>query len=609
MMSSRFAPWIAATVLAAAAFAQSPTYHAARQPSIDHSIATIHSGDMLSIPGLFTDFVLAGGGQFVELPSGEARLTGRVFSNASIYSAYLLDIVFSGRVAPADPGYPPAGGPDLQLVASAYAPSGTVDPNQFTYYTSASGTLTGTRNLDGCVLGVTLGSLPAQVGLGANNRNSALGLEAVLNVTILQQAPGNPVGPLTTATFLLDLPTHQTQPITHPQVDTLRSTLAYGRAMVMPGVGDDYVFVPAGAFTEFDNGTATATGTLARIDQLDDQWAVTVNFTNRLDPGQAGHPPAGSPVQQMLPTAYVANGGTIDPSHWHYYQTATGTLTGLGLNAGGSITLANSTAVQFGGAANQTNTYYGYYGAFTPTIAAQPTGRTIAITSDIELISLAAVFPVLPFPSLTVPTTNYTLDTLTDQGIVLEGDNLAWAELVALNSDLTGAGGPSNWVDGYFVVLDNQHLEYHPRPGQVAGTYNLLIFNPAVLTNTIQIDLVAPTAPKFYSEAAIGAFGTQHIYVHSGPVTGPAVSAIALSSSLLPTTFPGIATLGLGDNGNSILMFPGTWAHNATTGIARVDFGPIPPGFGLLHFQAVTLDLGNLVLPLPTTNVWSCLLP
>ena len=93
MMSSRFAPWIAATVLAAAAFAQSPTYHAARQPSIDHSIATIHSGDMLSIPGLFTDFVLAGGGQFVELPSGEARLTGRVFSNASIYSAYLLDIV------------------------------------------------------------------------------------------------------------------------------------------------------------------------------------------------------------------------------------------------------------------------------------------------------------------------------------------------------------------------------------------------------------------------------------------------------------------------------------------------------------------------------------
>ncbi|HNM45615.1 MAG TPA: hypothetical protein PKH51_01210, partial [Candidatus Sumerlaeota bacterium] len=110
---------------------------------------------MLSIPGVFTDFVLAGGGQFVQLPDGTARLTGRVFSDSSIYSAFLLDVVFTGRTDPGDPGYPPVGAPDLALDPSAYAPVGPVDSGSFVYYSQATGTFTGVRNLDGAVLQVT----------------------------------------------------------------------------------------------------------------------------------------------------------------------------------------------------------------------------------------------------------------------------------------------------------------------------------------------------------------------------------------------------------------------------------------------------------------------
>ncbi|MEO6596492.1 MAG: hypothetical protein ABIP94_17205, partial [Planctomycetota bacterium] len=362
MMPRTFSLAAFALLAASPLTTQQPIYHAVHQPAADPTVASLPAGTMLSVPGAYTDFVLAGGGQFTELPNGTARLTGRVFSDASIYSAFLVDIAFTGHLTPASPGYPPAGAPYTQLLPSAYVPSGSVDPATFRYYTAASGTLVGVRNLDGAVLSLQH-SGPIQVGLGANNRNATLGLQANFTVTVTQQPPFG-ISPTGTASLLLDLSPFRGEDATHPQPDPLRTNLTAGRAMVLPGVAGDYLFVPAGDFTEFDDGHAELSGTLARLGQLDDAWDLVMTMTNRLDPGQAGHPPASSPVLQMLPSAYVANGGTMDPAHWHYYQLASGTLTGTGANAGGSLTLANSVAVQVGGAANQTNTYFGYYGRF-----------------------------------------------------------------------------------------------------------------------------------------------------------------------------------------------------------------------------------------------------
>lgn len=596
---------LALLTLLPVALAQSPTIHAVHQPAADPVVATLPGGVLLSMPGVFTDFTLAGGGQFVELSNGTAHLTGRVFSDSSIYSAFLIDITFSGKVQPIDPGYPPAAGPDLQLQPFAYVPTGTVDPGQFTYYSTATGTLTGVRNFDGAVVAVSLGGQPAQVGFGANNRNLGYGIEATFTATVLQQPNFGTLGTVSTATIVADLPTSYTQPTTHPQVDTTRSNLPYGRSMVLPGVADDYVFVPAGQFSEYDDGHAVLTGTLARIGQLDDAWDVALSLTNRIDPGQTGYPPVGSPVLQMLPSAYVANGGTMDPSHWHYYQTVTGSLTGEGLNAGGSISLSNSVATQVGGAANQTNTYFGYYGAFAPTIVTQPTARTISLTGDVELIGLTAIFPVLPFPVLNTPAVPYALDSLTDQGLVLEGDNLAWIEYVGVDWDLIGGHSASQWFSGWFRVIDNQHLEFHPRPGVAPGSYLLSVFNPAIRSNQLTLQLTAPGSPKLYSEANVPAWSVQHILVHSGPVTGAALSAIAISDFAVPTVYPGIANLGIGNGGANLMVLPGTFPHDPQTGIARVDM-LVPAGWAtLLHYQAVTLDLGGVQLPLPATNVWS----
>lgn len=585
--------------------AQAPTYLATTESQTDVALSTLPGNFLLSVPGVFEDFVIAGGGQFVQLPDGSARLTGRVFSLASIYSAFLFDVHLTGRVQPGDVGYPPATAPDLQLLPDAYVPTGPIDPAAFTYYTAATGTLTGVRNLDGAVL--TLQSTgPIQVGVGANNRNGEPGLQANFTVTVVQQPFGG-ITPTGTASIVCDLPADLPLDTTHPQPDSLRTTLTTGRAMVLPGVADDYVFVPAADWTEFDDGTASLTGSLARFGQLDDAWDVTLSLQNRIDPGEVGCPPVGSPVLQMLPSAYVANGGTMDPEPWHYYQNVTGSLVGKGLNAGGELSLTNSVALQVGGGANQTNTYFGFYGAFTVAVVTPPSGRTLSITGDAELFGLTAIFPVLPFPTLVVPATTPSLPTLTDQGMVLEGTNLAWAELIAIGFDLVGGHDASQWYGGWFRVIDNEHIEVHPRPGAVPGSYAVAVYNPALPSNSITVDLVAPSAPALYSEAEVPAWYTQHLLAHSGPVIGPAATLITLSTSLLPSVAPGLVTLDIGNGFSELVIDWNIYINDPATGIAAANYLNVPTDFlgQIYHLQSVTLDFGDPTWLWASSNVWS----
>ena len=592
--------------LTTAACAQVTSYRAVRQPTADPALAVLPAGVMLTLPGIFADFVIGGGGQFVELADGTARLTGRVFSSNSLYSAFLVDIVFSGRIAPGNPAYPPPASPDLQLQPSAYTPAGPIDAGAFVYYTAANGTLTGSSNYGGAVLDLTLTGGAVQLGLGANNRNGLLGLQGAFQVVTTRQ-PMIPFGAIGTAELAIDLITEHTDKVTHPEVDSSLSLLTAGRAMRIPWIADDYKFVPAGTFTEHDDGTATLAGRLLRLDQLDDAWDLTLQLGARLDPGEASYPPAGSPVELMQASAYVSGGGTIDPDHWHYYQTATGTLTGLGYNHGGVIALVNSGAVQYGGGANQTNAFYGYFGSLQPTVTAHPTGRTLVIGGDIALYGLCQIFPELPLPVIHAPAVPYTLPTLTDQPIVLSGDNLAWAELVGVGAALMGPGDKSNWFSGWFEIIDNHGIELYPRPGLLPGQVDLSVFTGSWRSNVLPITLVAPTSPALFSERTVGTGQVLHVLMHQGSITGPAMSAVAMSGSLLPTTFPGAAVLDIGNGGLELTIVPATFLHDGQTGVARWDFGPMPPwytGF-VTHFQAVTVDLSNPTLPLPSTNVWS----
>ena len=602
-MPHRLAHSLVTALLAVCLPAQN--YYAADDAIADPALSNQNNG-FLAVPGIADDFVRAGGGQFVELPNGTARLTGRVFSQGNLYSAFLFDVQLSGRVDPGAPSYPPAGAPNLGLLASAYVPNGGVDPGTFAYYTNCAATLTGVRNLAGAV--VTLTSVaPVQLGNGANNKNGALGLFGEFAVTVAQQPNFGTLTPTANASWSLDFVAPFDEWTSHPQVyDPALTPLTDGRAFVLPGVGDDYVFVPAAPFREQATGQATLTGTIARLSDLTDSWQLQLTWSGRVDPGQANHPPAGGPSLQLQPTAYVNGGGTIDPNHWHYYAIASGTLTGSGINAGGQIDLVQSGPTQVGGGANQTNTYFGCYAALAPTIVNQPTARTLAITGDAELSTLNAVFPVLPFPSLTVPPSQPTHPTVTDQGLLLQGHNLAWIELVSIDFDLLAPGQPNNFVNGWFRIVDNDRIEIHARPEAPPGVHNVRVLNPAVQSNAVAVDFVEPTTPALYAEPTVGAYGAVHLRLHHGQVVGPAVSLVALSQTLAPSAAPGVVSLDIGAAFSDLTVDPTVYGHDPLNHVAAIDYQPIVPALlgNTFYFQGVVLDVGAFAPPFAATNYW-----
>jgi len=586
--------------------AQTTSYRTAEEPRADQAIAQLPGGVMFVLPGIGDDFVLSAGCQFVEQHDGTARLCGRIRSLQRIYAAFLVDLQFSGRVDPGDHAGPPTGSPDLQLDPAAYVPQGTVDPNTFHYYTQAAGTLTGVRELDGARVQLQLQGPAVQVGAGANNRNDEPGIAASFDVQVTQQ-PSIPFDKTGTATFAATLRTDRAFAATHAFVDAARSPLPSDRAMVLPGLPGDFLFVPAATWTEYGDGHAELHGMLARIDALADGWQVDLSLDNRVDPGEPPWPPHDAPTLGLDAAQYADQGGAIDPASWHYYRTAAGTLAGRGDNVGGLIVLATGLPFQVGAGANGADQYFGFFGTCTATVQQQPNGSTIALTGDAQFHAVTGVFPVLPLPSLDVPTTPPTLATLTDAALVVAGAHLAWINAVGIGADYLTATTPAQWQDGWFRVLDDQHLEVHPPAGREPGSYSLRAFNAATTTNAIAVDLVAPAAPTLLTEAALHLGETHHMFVHRGAIAGEVLSAVAFSSELLPSVQPGFLALDIGNAFTNLDLLPPVLVHDAATGIGSFTIGPVPAwAIGMqLHFQAILIELGNEVYPLRVSNAWS----
>ena len=110
-------------------------------------------------------------------------------------------------------------------------------------------------------------------------------------------------------------------------------------------------------------------GTLRSVSNPNNAFTVDVQFS-----GYSSTPPDGSPKLELLPNAYVQNGGPIDPSTWYYYTGFTGTLTGIGNYAGAVIDITRfMQAPQVGVGANGKNTHFGASGWFNVNVVSQPT--------------------------------------------------------------------------------------------------------------------------------------------------------------------------------------------------------------------------------------------
>lgn len=345
-------------------------------PSADPAIATLPGGRAFELQGLGDDFVFETGGQFVELPTGDARLVGVLARITAPRQRFLVDLSFRDYVGPASPTYPPAGGPLLELAPQAYAANGgVVDPYQWHYWTRVEGSLTGFGDFRGARLSVAARG-PAQCGDGANGRNAGTGATGLVRATTLAQPVAGPALPATIdGTTNLDLARKFVLRAENAVSDPAVTEHLSSHAFYLGALGSDWRFVAGGELEETADGTGRLTGVLARTGAPNQQFFVDLAFGSRTNPGEAGYAPTGSPKIELKDAVYAWNGGPVDPAHWYYYETFAGTLTGLRALNGVSYSVARmGPAFQVGVGANGKNLQWGGSGWLNLARLAQPTG-------------------------------------------------------------------------------------------------------------------------------------------------------------------------------------------------------------------------------------------
>ena len=166
-------------------------------------------------------------------------------------------------------------------------------------------------------------------------------------------------------------------------------------------LGPDFVFEKPALFEEYGNGSARLSGTAHRVSDPSTVFDVIMSFT-----GKVQAPPPQSPVLTLKPSAYSAQGGTIDPSLWYYYKQIRGTLIGKEAQNGATIPLDTTfRALQVGEGANGRDITLGASG--TAVYGAPSSHNTAGVS--VRFISCSVVPPSFtpdptPAPGSETPT-------------------------------------------------------------------------------------------------------------------------------------------------------------------------------------------------------------
>ncbi|MBM4256886.1 MAG: PEP-CTERM sorting domain-containing protein [Deltaproteobacteria bacterium] len=164
--------------------------------------------------------------------------------------------------------------------------------------------------------------------------------------------------------------------VTESYTDPVYGKYSGGTALWLPGIGSDYVFTTPGTFTTNGPG-ATLTGSVWSQSDPQEGFALNIQFSGLVQPGDPGYAPPDSPKRELTRRAYSEKGGPVKVNEWVYYTVFTGTLTGLGNYAGFEIDLVRvGPAFQMGYGANGKNLNFGGSGWFQVTASRAPQGQS-----------------------------------------------------------------------------------------------------------------------------------------------------------------------------------------------------------------------------------------
>lgn len=577
----------AAVLLAAQLLlAQSPPRGAIVPANADAS-ATEPGGFLMSIPGVADDLVLFADGAFEERADGTARLSAFVSRQSAIDREFYLVLELGGRLQPSQVGYPPLGAPTVTLQPGAYVPNGPVDPATFTYYTTGTGSLTGLRSYGGSLLTLAV-TQPVQLGVGASNKNVLDGLAADLDVTIVQQPTVGTLAPTGAAQLRAELRDHTRFCFSHVDSSLAASGATDRLALGIDGVGD-YLFVPAGTWSEDAAGNATVQVELRNPLDFADAWSLHLQLGGRVLPGAATFPPAGSPQQTLLPTEYVAQGGPIDSGQWRYYTSANGTLSGLRNNLGGSIQLGTAGPLQVGLGGAGGNRFFGVSGALAATLLQSPTSHTIAPTGPVSLhanLSSDCLLPTMVVTSTVTP----AMPSVTMQTLQLTGTDIGLCEQVAIGPRILGTDERA-WYTGYFRATSIDTVEIAIPQGLAPSQYPMLLIHRSGTSNQLFLDVQAPAAPALSTAPTRLVGDTQQLVAHQGNLVGFTFCFFVVSFSNQPSDIPVFVNLGLGAMWTDYLLLDVVITDMAS-GVALTSIGTVPAGLQgtRLYSQAAFMD-------------------
>ncbi len=277
----------------------------------------------LSLPGIAPELRLAAPARLVERPDGTATLFGVLTHATKPSKGFFLDLDLAGRVDPGHPQHPPADAP----APGAFGES--ADPTRWSYFAATDGKLTGFGGFKGAKISLRRHGPPARLGVGATGAGGDLGLRVVLRAKVEKPASGKSWAKKLDAELTVALDDVAITPITDPSPTKLASDPMHA-SMSLPGLAEDLVQLVPGRFVERSDGTARIEATLARAADPNRMLHLEAELATRIERGDPGHPPAGSPWLGLKKKAHAKKSGPAHPAYWSYFGAFDGHLSGLG---------------------------------------------------------------------------------------------------------------------------------------------------------------------------------------------------------------------------------------------------------------------------------------
>jgi len=398
----------------------------------DPNVSMLPTSGAFYLPGLGGEFEFESQPELAEFGDDSATLSGVLRSMSDPTARYILSARMSGRLDVVDAAFPPAGSPALKLKPEQFLDNGgTVDPRNWHYYTDFAGDLTGLDSVEGAYVRLSDNGNAIQFGRGANGKNLKYGACGELDAVVVQQPfSGAHLTSSHDSELVFEVGTC-TPTLEDICVDPSKVT---GHVLYWPEVSKHFMPVGDVTFEEYADGTAHLFGTVAVIDDPDKCFEMDVYFSDRVDFGNAGFPPANSPKL-----------GNVDPDDadedtFHYYLKTEGVLRGCEDFEGAVVVIDRmGPAFQVGVGANYHDLDYGASGWITLEVVEQPnSGTTFAqsTTGDLNMDFKVCPEDEVP-PTKAEPIAHWDFD---DQDGTKARDRVG-------NVDLYFDGDDFEWID------------------------------------------------------------------------------------------------------------------------------------------------------------------